>query len=338
MQIQEGQVITANHRKILMLNFNFNVNFNVINTEVLEKVNHSTIARLFDDSMKKFEIDNEKVLIFVSDAAPYMVKAASALGVFYPNITHITCLAHGVHRVCETVRESYSNVDSFISNAKKAFLKSPARIQILRETAPNLPLPPQPIITRWGTWIMAVNYYAMYFDQFVEIFSKLNSTDSSAVRICQSLMEEDDLRNQMMYISANFGFLQEVVTKLETKNQCLVSQVNIVKHAFEKIADIPGDVGKKVNTKFKSVLCKNKGFSVVTDIADILCGKTISKSNQVKYSSEQIINFKYAPITSVDVERSFSMYKNVLSPNRQSFLFENLSQQFLIHCNNAFNE
>lgn len=32
--------------------------------------------------------------------------------------------------------------------------------------------------------------------------------------------------------------------------------------------------------------------------------------------------FKYAPITSVDVEQSFSRYKNLLSDNKRSFKFD----------------
>lgn len=170
----------------------------------------------------------------------------------------------------------------------------------------------------------------------MEIFSKLSSTDSSAVRICQSLMEEDELRSQILYISANFGFLQEVITKLEKRNQPLVTQVNIVKDSIQKISESPGNIAVNINTKFQSVISKNVGFSILSNIANILGEKR--ESNSLKYNSEQIQNFKFAPLTSVDVERSFSMYKNVLSPNRQSFLFENLSQQFLIHCNNAINE
>lgn len=308
----------------------------LINVEVLDKVNHSTIARLFDDSISKFEIDKDKVLVFVTDAAPYMIKAAEAIGVFYPNVTHITCLAHGMHRVCEFIRDCYTNVDLFISNAKKTFLKSPARIQVLRETAPHLPLPPEPVTTRWGTWIKAVNYYAKYFDDFVEILANINCDDSSAVRQCQSLIKNCELRNQMVYISSNYGFLPEVITKLETKNKSLVAQVNIVKDTIQKISAVQGEIGVRVNTKLQSVILKNKGFSVIKDISDVLSGE--NNNSQLKYTAEQIMNFKFAPITSVDVERTFSIYKNMLCSNRQSFLFENLSQQFLIHCNNAFNQ
>jgi len=52
-----------------------------------------------------------------------------------------------------------------IASIKKVFLKAPSRIQIFRETEPNLPLPPQPIITRWGTWLEAVKYYATNFEK-----------------------------------------------------------------------------------------------------------------------------------------------------------------------------
>lgn len=308
----------------------------LINVEVLEKVNHSTIARLFDNSINKFGINKDNVLIFVTDAAPYMVKASASIRVFYPNITHITCIAHGMHRVCEYIRDYCSNVDLFISKAKTVFLKSPARIQILRETAPNLPLPPEPVTTRWGTWLKAVNYYAKYFDVFLEIFEKLNGTDSSAVRICQPLIKDCEFRNQMIYISTNFGFLSEVICKLETKNLSLEAQVNIIKDTSKKLSDVAGDVGVNVHAKLQSVIFKNKGFAVMKEVSEILSGKNTTA--QTKYTSQQIINLKYSPLTSVDVERTFSVYKNMLCSNRQSFLFENLSQQFLIHCNNMLND
>lgn len=42
------------------------------------------------------------------------------------------------------------------------------------------------------------------------------------------------------------------------------------------------------------------------------------------FSTDDLVYFKFTPITSVDVERSFSMYKTLLSNNRRSFHFENL--------------
>jgi len=45
------------------------------------------------------------------------------------------------------------------------------------------------------------------------------------------------------------------------------------------------------------------------------------------------IHFKYAPISSVDVERNFSLYKNMLADNHRSFVFENLSKSLVVNCN-----
>ena len=69
----------------------------LLNTAVLDKANSSTIACLFDDSMKllESEFDSHFILLFISDAAPYMVKAATAIKVFYPKVLHFTCLAYG---------------------------------------------------------------------------------------------------------------------------------------------------------------------------------------------------------------------------------------------------
>ena len=65
-------------------------------------MNHTTIARLFENSLKI--LGSENVLLFLTDAVPYMVKAGKALQVFHPKIIHVTCLAHGQNRVAETVR------------------------------------------------------------------------------------------------------------------------------------------------------------------------------------------------------------------------------------------
>ncbi|KAL4084125.1 hypothetical protein QTP88_027960 [Uroleucon formosanum] len=54
----------------------------LLTTEVLEKANNSTIVKLFDHSMFVLwpnGIRHDDVLLFVTDAAPYMVKAGQTL-------------------------------------------------------------------------------------------------------------------------------------------------------------------------------------------------------------------------------------------------------------------
>uniref|UniRef100_A0A2S2QIM4 DUF659 domain-containing protein n=1 Tax=Sipha flava TaxID=143950 RepID=A0A2S2QIM4_9HEMI len=134
----------------------------LINTEFLEKINHSTISKLFDRSLQTIwpnGIKHDHVLLLLSDAVPYIVKADRAIKVFYSKMEHVTCLAYALHRVAEEIRKHFPKVDQLISNCKKIFLKAPSRVQIFKKIAPNIPIPPQPVLTRWGAWLTAAFYY-----------------------------------------------------------------------------------------------------------------------------------------------------------------------------------
>jgi hypothetical protein len=50
-------------------------------------------------------------------------------------------------------------------------------------------------------------------------------------------------------------------------------------------------------------------------------------------TASDLVYFKYPPIVSADVERSFFKYKNVLSENRCSLNFDNLHLLTVIYCN-----
>lgn len=59
----------------------------VIHKKYLVKVNHSTICQLFDKAMHILWVNGvnyNEVLLFISDAAPYMKKAGDCLKAFYP--------------------------------------------------------------------------------------------------------------------------------------------------------------------------------------------------------------------------------------------------------------
>jgi len=68
-------------------------------------------------------------------------------------------------------------------------------------------------------------------------------------------------------------------------------------------------------------------------ISKIIDGKTDSFDGLPEaIETIDIVNFKYAPANSVDVERSFSVYKNILSHRRRSFKLENTSKILVIQC------
>lgn len=82
------------------------------------------------------------------------------------------------------------------------------------------------------------------------------------------------------------------------------------------------------------MLEKNIGFKTLTTISKILNGEEVSNDNfPDDLNTADFAHFQFAPITSVDVERSFSKYKNLLSDNRRSFSLENIKQTLIVQCN-----
>jgi hypothetical protein len=66
------------------------------------------------------------------------------------------------------------------------------------------------------------------------------------------------------------------------------------------------------------VLERNYGFSVICKVNDILVGNGATLGEEdTTLDSNDVTLFKYAPLISRDVQRSFSMYKEILSDNRR---------------------
>lgn len=116
----------------------------------------------------------EKVLLVLTDAAPYMNKSMRGLQLLYYKMVHVTCAAHGLHRVAEIIRSAYPKVNYIISSTKNVFLNAPTRRERFFERSGGISLPPAPITTRWGSWISAVIYYANNFNIVKQIVDEFD--------------------------------------------------------------------------------------------------------------------------------------------------------------------
>lgn len=68
-------------------------------------------------------VQYDKLLLVLTDAAAYMLKAMESLQVLFPKMLHLTCLSHGLHRVAEFVRLEFPEVNQLISKTKAVFVK-----------------------------------------------------------------------------------------------------------------------------------------------------------------------------------------------------------------------
>jgi len=120
------------------------------------------------------------------------------------------------------------------------------------------------------------------------------------------------LECNLAYIKFNFGTLPETITRLELSERTLADSVKIVTEFQNKIQQIKNDKGKIVQLKLKKVLEKNTGFKKNCTISKILEGTKITRTSLPEdLNFDDIAFMRYAPITSVDVKRSFLAYKNL---------------------------
>lgn len=305
------------------------------NVAELQSVNHSTVAAFFNDSIRIIWPEQtlyDNILVATTDAAPYMIKAMRTLKGLFPKMVHVTCLAHGLHRVAELVRATNPDVNRLISSAKSVFLKAPHRTQLFKQLCPNVPLPPSPVVTRWGTWLAAAQYYATNLEALVNVMMSLDSNEAQSIKECQDLVNKIEIKNSLTFIATNFTILQTTITKLETRGLRIESAVQMIADVEKRLQNLHDPT---YHQKLTSVLNKNVGFQTIKEISQVLSGQLNKSQNEfIKgCSCSDLSAFAFAPVVSCDVERMFSVYNTILADNRRSFLFENLKQYLIIKCN-----
>lgn len=311
------------HFLVKPLNGQFSGPIYMLACKTLQKVNGRSVYEFVIDCLRDLWADQfhdklHNVLMLSSDSVAYMLLAGKMLKKTLPNMKHFTCMAHALHRLTETIRSNYTDVDILINNVKKVFLKAPNRVNVLKEMFPDLPLPPQPVITRWGTWLKAAFYYAEHLEKISSVVNTLNSNEAESIRQAKNVFKKQNLKVDLQYIYDNFEIIQIAITRLEKRDLSIIE-------AFEIFDEVRLAIEWTMNNKFihklNQLINRNPDFDVLREICE--------KINQ----ESDIYIYKYAPLTSVDVERSFSMFKWILTESRNRLTMANLEKIIIIYYN-----
>ena len=176
----------------------------LLSCEFLDKVNaHTVVQNVLNALMKLWPngIQYNRVLLIITDAEPYVKSAGKTLMNMFEKAHHITCLCHALHNLSQHIQTEYPDVNRFISCGKLAFHKSDMRKNLLTQN--NLPMTPQPITTRWGTWIKATEYYANNFESFCSLINALDGKSCIYVEELKDLIgsKKTKIWNDSSYLS-----------------------------------------------------------------------------------------------------------------------------------------
>ena len=258
-----------------------------------ESVNNILITQVINDTMHSMNIHKNNLILIISDAARYMTKATDTLKILFPNVLHITCVLHLLHNCALKIKSAYPSIDNLISSLKAATVKNKYR----RDKFSHIGFPPIPVVTRWGTWLEAVNYYSNNFKDVVEIINSLEG-DGILLRKCKEAITHETLVDDILAVTRCYGKLLEIINNF--KNNYVK-----IKEGYDQIINLsfredPLKIGQYIQKKLGS----NEISEIVTNYENINL-------------SLNIINLLFdAPATSISVERSFSLLGKMLQNDR----------------------
>ena len=190
-------------------NQTFLVNYHALDSG--SNVNSSIILHTVDDILRQLEIKRENFSLFLTDAARYMSSAGKTLKDLYPSLKHVTCVAHLLHNCAMRVRAHFKNIDKVIATIKAATIKNKDRKKNFHDA--GLPSPPDPVITRWPTWLRAALYCSENLPAVRTIVNNWTSAGLLVSRAKDAINVEglvSDLVkiNQYRTLAANVEFLE----------------------------------------------------------------------------------------------------------------------------------
>lgn len=158
------------------------------------------------------------------------------------------------------------------------FLKAPARVRSFKRLAPGIPLPPEPIVTRWTTWLRAALYYAEHLDMVVNVLQFLDEEgdDSPALEKAITVLKKAEIRVHLAQIAGHFPLLAENLTKLEADGLSLSASFNYLNAVHAMLTDTSFTAVHSALEKLESVLSKNPGLDMMRKINAALQGVDIT--------------------------------------------------------------
>jgi hypothetical protein len=287
----------------------------------LEVANSDNVSQAIMNALLilwKGQIYNERLWLILTDMGSYMMKAVEGLkkSNLFPKLKHVTCILHVLHNVCEKLRENNDLINELISKFQNIICKSNQRKKKFKQIT-KLPLPPKAVITRWGTWLLTAFYFAKNFAKVSEFIKDLDRRKCKAIELAQELINGQillDLENQLIEIT-RYEFMPEIIDKLQTQGLSIDKQM-------ELFSEVKSKIDGNALQKFIDLEAKTR------DLKDF-----ISQTNDYDYKK----TIKFAPLVTVDVERSFSLYKRILSDNRMSMIETTIQYQNVIQFNHFLN-
>ena len=194
---------------------------------------------------------------------------------------------------------------------KKVLKKSPYRKKLFIDTC-KIKLPLNPVITRWGTWLEVSYFYCENFSISLEFIKKLPQKNNKNVQELKKLVEDSEVFKQISNLK-NYKFLTQSIDKVIKRDLNAIQQFDIIEKVEKQLKGDP-------LLKLKKSLEKNSNL------------RNFVENIKTNLNSDQ--TFLYSPLTTIDVERSFSKFKFLITDERNRLSEKNVEEYSFVYVNN----
>ena len=222
---------------------------------------------------------------------------------------HVTCVAHLLHNCAMRVRAHFKNIDKVIATIKAATIKNKDRKKDFHDA--GLPSPPNPVITRWATWLRAALYYS-------ENLSAVRTIVNNWTSACLLVSRAKDAINVK-------GFVSDLVKINQYRN--LAADVEFLEGSA---CTITKAYGLLKNMLFDDDPCAIKDY--INERASNSDLETIINCTNLTINPTSYALLQKAQSTAAAVERSFSMLNKLLRKDR-NFDVKNVKKNMMLYYN-----
>ena len=187
--------------------------------------NSNIIAQAVDDAVRNLGINRSFFCLLLCDAAKYMIAAGIPLKSLYSKLFHVT--AHLLHNCAMKIKFHFEDVDQLIAKVKAVTIKNKTR----QAKFSAIGYPPQPVPTRWGSWLNAALYYAKNLPEVKAIEENFVGS-GILVTLAKISMQKSGLTGQLLKIKDLYECL---IVKFIEKIECAKYTIQEAVQAIQKL-------------------------------------------------------------------------------------------------------
>ncbi len=277
----------------------------IIYSGAVENTKTETLVPIIDNvihSLLKHNYNKNILKVFLSDEASYCRKLFNLKYWCY----HVICVCHNLHNFSEHLRKRFKYIDTLICFLKRILIKNKTNKSCWKSST-NLALPKWSILTRWGTWISCGTYLSENFEAIKNFLNKIKNIYSHEVETSiNNNILANELQKLLFYVNLpkKIQYLEQNKIELEDLGKCYLS-------VSENLMDL---IDRK---EFDRINLKNPDLNIFLNFVD---------ENHV----EKLRYFRWLPLSTAAVERSFSVYNRFLTEERTNLKPDTIFKMFLL--------